>query len=81
MSAAKRWSSADLHAVIERVTPNVLGLLGDSLPRTEAAIVTTLAGRHPKQDVRGTVMRLAVLEQLAMRGSRYTLPAAEAEQG
>jgi hypothetical protein len=39
------------------------------------------AGRHPKDDVRRTVMRLAVLGQLAMRGSRYTLPTAEAEQG
>jgi hypothetical protein len=47
------------------------------VPRTEAA----LADRHPKDDVRRTVMRLAVLGQLAMRGSRYTLPAAEAEPG
>jgi hypothetical protein len=43
--------------------------------------VAALAGRHAKDDVRRTVMRLAVLGQLAMRGSRYSLPVAEAEQG
>jgi hypothetical protein len=75
------WSSADLDVAIERVTPDVLALLGDGVPRTEAAIVAALAGRHAKDDVRRTVMRLAVLGQLAMRGSRYNLPVAEAEQG
>jgi hypothetical protein len=80
MTATKRWSSADLHAVIERVAPDVLALLGDGVPRSEAAIIAALAGRHPKDDVRRTVMRLAVLGQLAMQGSRYTLPAPEAEQ-
>jgi hypothetical protein len=43
--------------------------------------VAALAGRHAKDDVRRTVMRLAVLGQLTMRGSRYSLPVAEAEQG
>jgi hypothetical protein len=74
-------SSADLNTVIERVAPDVLALLGDGVPRAEAAIITALADRHPKDDVRRTVMRLAVLEQLAMQGSRYTLPAPEVEQG
>jgi hypothetical protein len=74
-------SSADLDAAIARVTPDVLALLGDGVPRSEAAIVAALGDRHPKDDVRRTVMRLAVLGQLAMRGSRYTLPASEAEQG
>jgi hypothetical protein len=72
------WSSADLDAAIERVAPDVLALLADGVPRTEAAIVAALAGRHAKDDVRRTLMRLDVLGQLAMRGSRYTLPAAEA---
>jgi hypothetical protein len=81
MSATKSWSSADLDIVIAQITPNVLALLGDGVPRTEAAIVAALAGRHPKDDVRRTVMRLAVLGRLAMRGSRYTLPAAGPEQG
>ena len=73
-------SSADLHAVIARVTPDVLALLGDGVPRAEAAIVAALAGRHPKDDITLTLMRLDVLGQLAMRGSRYTLPAPKAEQ-
>jgi hypothetical protein len=81
MPAAKRWSSADLHATIERVTPDVLALLGDGVPRSEAAIVAALAARHPKEDVKRTVMRLAVLGQLALQGSRYILPAAETEPG
>jgi hypothetical protein len=74
-------SSADLNAMIERVTPDVLTLLGDSVPRTEAAIVAALAGRHPKDDVTLTLMRLDVVGQLVETGGKYTLPAAEAEQG
>jgi hypothetical protein len=81
MPSTKRWSSADLEAVIARVTPDVLALLGDGVPRTEATIIAALADRHSKQDVRRTVMRLAVTEQLVERGGKYTLPAAEAEQG
>jgi hypothetical protein len=69
------WSSADLDAAIARVAPDVLALLEDGVPRTEAAIVTALADRHPKDDIVLTLMRLDVLGQLAMRGSRYTLPA------
>jgi hypothetical protein len=81
MPSTKRWSSADLEAVIARVTPDVLALLGNGVPRTEAAIIAALSDRHSKQDVRRTVMRLAVTEQLVERGGKYTLPAAEAEQG
>src|SRR5687768_16747360 len=72
MSAAKRWSSADLAAVIARVTPDVLALLGDGVPRTEAAIVAALAGQHPKDEVTLTVMRLDVLGQLATCGEAAT---------
>jgi hypothetical protein len=74
-------SSADLDAVIARVTPDVLALLGDGVPRTKGVLIAALADRHPKQDVRRTLMRLAVLEQLVEKGGRYTLPAAEAEPG
>jgi hypothetical protein len=56
-----------------------VALLEDGAPRTEAAIVAALAERHAKDDVRRTVMRLAVLGQLAMRGSRYTLSVAKGE--
>jgi hypothetical protein len=35
---SRLWSSArDLHAAIERVTPDVLALLADGVPRAEAA--------------------------------------------
>jgi hypothetical protein len=81
MPATKSWSSADLDAAIERITPDVLALLADGVPRPEAAIVAALAGRHGKHDVRLTVMRLDVLGQLEMRRGRYVRPAAEAGQG
>jgi hypothetical protein len=74
------WSSADLAAAIARITPDVLALLADGVPRPEAAIVAALAGRHPKDEVTLTLMRLDVLGRLAMQGSRYVLPAPEAEQ-
>jgi hypothetical protein len=77
----KRWSSADLDAAIEGVTPDVLTLLADGVPRSEAAIVAALAGRHPKDDVKLTVMRLDVIDQLDLQGGRYTQAEAEAEQG
>jgi hypothetical protein len=66
---------------IAQVTPDVLALLGDGVPRSEAAIIAALAGRHSKDNVRRTVMRLAVLGQLAMQGSRYSLPAPGPAQG
>jgi hypothetical protein len=81
MTASKVWSSTDVNAMIARVTPDVMALLGDGVPRAEAAIVATLADRHPKDDVRLTVMRLDVVGRLDLQGGRYTLPAAEAEPG
>jgi hypothetical protein len=81
MPPTKRWSSADLDAVIAQVTPDVLILLADGVPRSEAAIVTALAGRHPKQDVTLTVMRLDVLGRLVETRGKYTLPTAEVAQG
>jgi hypothetical protein len=81
MPPTKRWSSADFDAVIARVTPDILALLGDGLPRSRGTILTALADRHPKDDVRRTLMRLAVTEQLVEKGGRYTLPALGVEQG
>jgi hypothetical protein len=81
MPPTKRWSSADFDAVIAQVTPDILALLGDGMPRSRGTIIAALADRHPKDDIALTLMRLDVLGQLAMQGSRYTLPAAEAEQG
>jgi hypothetical protein len=80
MPPTKPALSTDLKATIERVTPDVLALLGDGVPRTRGTIITALADRHPKDDVRRTLMRLAVTEQLVETGGRYTLPASGPEQ-
>jgi hypothetical protein len=58
----------------------VLALLGDGVPRAKRTIVAALADRHAKDDVRRTVMRLAVLEQLVEKAGKYTLAAPGAEQ-
>jgi hypothetical protein len=68
MRATKLWSSADLDAAIEQVTPDVLALLGDGVPRAEAAIVAALAGRHAKDDIKLAIMRLDVTGQLVETG-------------
>jgi hypothetical protein len=73
-------SSADLNTAIERVTPAVLALLADGVPRTEATIVAALTRRHAKDAVKLTVMRLAVVGRLDRQGGRYTLPTTAAEQ-
>jgi hypothetical protein len=51
------------------------------VPRTEAAIVKALAGRHPKQDVKRALARLNVLGRIDLKGSRYVLAAPAPEQG
>jgi hypothetical protein len=56
--------SADLNAVIARVTPDVLALLGDGVPRARGTILAVLADRHPRDDVRRTLLRLVVTGQL-----------------
>ena len=81
MPATKRWSSADFNAIIARITPDVLTLLGDGVPRTRGTIIAALADQHAKDDVRRTLMRLAVTEQLVETGGKHTLLAAEAGQG
>jgi hypothetical protein len=81
MPPTKRWSSADFDAVIARVTPDILALLGDGMPRSRGTILTALADRHPKDNVRRTLMRLAVTEQLVEKAGRYTLAAPEAGPG
>jgi hypothetical protein len=70
----KRWSSADFDAVLARVMPDVLALLGDGVLRSRGTIVAALADRHSKEDVRRTLMRLAVTEQLVENSGKYILP-------
>ena len=48
------------------------------MPRTKPAIVEALAGRHDKQDVTLTLIRLTVTERVEETGGRYALAAAGA---
>jgi hypothetical protein len=66
-------SSADTDAMVARVAPAVLALLGDGVPRSRRAIVAALAERHPRDEVARTLMRLAVTGRLAEAGGKYTL--------
>jgi hypothetical protein len=70
-------SSKDTDAMIARVAPAVLALLGDGLPRSQRAIVAALADRHPKEEVRRTLMRLAVTDQVVEAGGKYGLATAK----
>ena len=64
-----------------RVTPDVLALLGDGMPRSRAAIVTALAG-HLKDDIALTIVRLDVLGQTEEGTSgKYSLAAPETAPG
>jgi len=65
---------ADLYATIARVTPDLLALLADGLPRSRAMIVAALADRHPRDDIKRTLMRLAVTERPAEPSGKYPLP-------
>ena len=66
-------SSADTDAMVARVAPAVLALLGDGVPRSRRAIVAALADRHPRDEVARTLMRLAVTDRLAEAGGKYAL--------
>jgi hypothetical protein len=65
--------SADLNAMIERVAPDILGLLADGVPRSKAAIVEALADRHAEDEIELTLIRLAVTERVVETGGKYTL--------
>jgi hypothetical protein len=65
--------TAELNATIERVAPDILALLADGVPRRKPAIVEALAGRHDKQDVTSTLIRLTITERVRETGGRYTL--------
>jgi hypothetical protein len=70
-------SSSDMDAMVARIAPAVLALLGDGVPRSRRAIVASLADRHPRDEVARTLMRLAVTGRLAEAGGKYTLPRTE----
>lgn len=71
-------SSDDTDVMIARVAPAVLALLGDGVPRSRRAIVAALADQHPKDEVRRTLMRLAVTARVVETGGKYGLAMPEA---
>lgn len=66
-------SSAEIDAMVARVAPAILALLADGAPRSRKTIVAALADRHPKDEVRRTLMRLAVTGQVSEAGGKYLL--------
>jgi len=62
-----------INAMVARVAPAVLELLRDGVPRSKAAIVEALAGRHDRQDVLHTLIRLSVTGEVSEAGGKYTL--------
>ena len=74
-------SSADTYAMVARIAPSILGLLGDGIPRSRRAFVAALADRYSKEEVELTLMRLAVTGQILAAGGKYILaPIIEPEQ-
>jgi hypothetical protein len=63
--------SAAINAMVARVAPAILDLLGDGVPRTKAIIVEALARLHDKQDVTHTLIRLAVTGRVVETGGKY----------
>src|SRR3954449_5376709 len=73
-SMPQHYSSSDeTHAMVARITPAILELLGDGLPRSRHDIVAALAPQHPKDEVVRTLMRLAVTGQLVEAERKYRL--------
>ena len=59
-SPYQRAGSAEINTMVARVAPAILELLADGVPRAKPAIVAALAGRHDRQDVVHTLIRLAI---------------------
>jgi hypothetical protein len=76
-SPYERAGSAELNAMVERVAPAILELLADGVPRSKAAIVEALAGRHDRQDVIHALIRLAVTGRVEDTGGKYALVPAD----
>ena len=73
-------SSADTEAMVARITPAILALLGDGVPRSRRAIMAALAEQHPKEEVRRTLMRLMVTDRVAEVGGKYVLATEAGDQ-
>src|SRR5689334_21335329 len=69
--------SEAINAMVARTAPAVLELLADGVPRSKPAIVEALTGRHARDNVVHTLIRLAVTGQVVDTGGRYALAASE----
>ncbi len=74
-SPYERAGSEAVNATVARVAPAVLELLADGLPRSRPAIVEALAGRHDKQEIAHTLIRLAATGRVVETGGKYTVAA------
>ena len=74
-SPYERAGSEAVNATVARVAPAVLGLLGGWPAPSRPAIVEALAGRHPKDDVVHTLIRLAVTGQVVETAAGTSLAA------
>ena len=68
------WRSNPIEAIVAATSPAVLALLADGVPRSRRAIVQALAPAYAKDDVKCTLMRMAVTGRLGELSGRYTLP-------
>jgi hypothetical protein len=75
-SPSELAGSEAINAMVARTAPAVLALLSDGVPRSKPAIVEALAGRHTREDVILTLIRLAVTGQVVETGGKYALAAA-----
>ena len=73
--------TAELNAMIDRVAPDILALLADGVPRSKAALIAALAGRHAGDDVALALIRLAVTGQVVESGGKYVPAAAGPDAG
>ena len=81
-SSSPRSGSAEIGAMVARTAPAILELLGDGVPRSRRAIVAALAGRHGKDEVVRTLMRLTVTGRVVETAGKYTPgPAPGADAG
>ena len=63
-----RSGSAEIEAMVARTAPAILDLLRDGVPRSRRVIIAALAGRHARDDVVRTLMRLAVTGRVVETG-------------
>jgi hypothetical protein len=66
--------SDDINTMLARTGPAIVQLLSDGVPRSRAAIMSALAATLPRDDIRRSLMRLAVTGGVRQLAGKYTLP-------